>query len=303
MVSIEEQGLRDGLQTLKTPVSVELRLDWIDRLVRAGLQRLQIGAFVHPEKVPMMACTDELFKKIRAKNYEKNITFSALVLNVRGVERAVDAGVAHLSISLSASSTHSVKNTGKDIESSKQEVKQMILLAKKHGIRVRGGIQCAFGCRYEGNIQGDVVCDLAKFLLDQGIDELSLADSTGMGYPLLIEDRVGAVKLLADDKPLGLHLHNTENKGYANVLKGIAAGVTIIDTAFGGLGGCPFIKGATGNVATEDVVHLLRQSEIDTGIDIRAVAQVSQQMEELLGMPLPGLLYKLVQRPDIKFND
>ncbi len=303
MVFIEEQGLRDGLQTLTVLIDADSRLNWIHKLVSAGLRRLQVGAFVHPNKVPMMACTEELFKKIRARNYEKNITFSALVLNVKGVERAIDAGVEHLSISFSASSTHSVKNTGKDIESSKQEVKQMILLAKKHGIRVRGGIQCAFGCRYEGNIQGQAVRDLAKFLLDQGIDELSLADSTGMGYPLLIEERVGAVKSLTKHLPLGLHLHNTENKGYANLLAGITAGVTIIDTAFGGLGGCPFIKGATGNVATEDVVHLLRQSEIDTGIDIRAVAQVSQEMEELLGMPLPGLLYKLVQRPDIKFND
>lgn len=292
IIYIEEQGMRDGLQTLSIPINLELRLKWIDILISSGIKRLQIGSFVHPKLVPMMADTDRLFLELRGRNYG-GVLFSALVLNTKGVERAIDCGVEHLSISLSASDTHSMKNAGKDVERSKVQLVEMIKLARSHKIKVRSGIQCAFGCRYEGSISKNKVLELADFILDQGVDEISLADSTGMGHPLQVEELVSAVKERCRDKMIGLHLHNTENKGYANIYAGIRAGANIIDTAFGGLGGCPFIKGATGNVATEDVVHMLEQMGIATGVDIEKVKEVSLEVENIVGNPLPGLMYKL----------
>lgn len=291
-IYIEEQGMRDGLQTLSIPINLDIRLKWIEILISAGIKRLQIGSFVHPKLVPMMADTDRLFLELRGRNYE-GILLSALVLNLKGVERAIDCGVEHLSISLSASDTHSVKNAGKNVDQSKSQLAEMIKLAKSHKIKVRSGIQCAFGCRYEGAISKSKVLELVDFIVDQDVDEISLADSTGMGHPLQVEDLVSAVKAKCKDKMVGLHLHNTENKGYANIYAGIRAGVNIIDTAFGGLGGCPFIKGATGNVATEDVVHMLEQMGIATGIDIEKVKEVSREVENMLGNSLPGLMYKL----------
>jgi len=294
-VFIEEQGLRDGLQTFHVPVPAFKRMEWIKTLVDAGVKRLQIGSFVNPKLVPMMAETKELFSLIENKSFD-GITFSALALNTKGVQLAIETGVKHLSISLSASNTHSWKNTGKNIEASKRELKEMIELAHNNGISVRGGIQCAFGCRYEGNIDPKAVLGLSDFILEQGVNEIALADSTGMGNPLQIEDMINNLKDIIDDQMVGLHLHNTENKGYANIYAGLRAGVNIFDTTFGGLGGCPFIKGATGNVATEDTVLLLEQLGINTGIDLKKVAIVSKDIESIGGEELPGLMYKLKKK-------
>jgi hydroxymethylglutaryl-CoA lyase len=298
-IQIEEQGLRDGLQTLSIHFPLERRLNWIQRLVAAGVQRLQVGSFVHPRLVPSMADTDQLFQQLLP---QPGVIYSALVLNQKGVERAIAAGVQHLSISLSASDTHSLKNAGKNIAQSKQEIAAMISLAQAQGIAVRGGIQCAFGCRYEGAIAESVVLHLSEYLLSLGVDELALADSTGMGNPQQVTRLLREILPLAGEHQVGLHLHNTENKGYANVYAGLEAGVRLFDTAFGGLGGCPFIQGATGNIATEDTVHLLRQMGIETGIDLLAVAGISQEIEAALAQPLPGLLYSLLNNPKIAFN-
>jgi hydroxymethylglutaryl-CoA lyase len=299
-IVIEEQGLRDGLQSLSEVASLDQKIAWLDQLVDAGLKRIQIGSFVNPKLVPTMADTAELYKLIG--KISSDVVISALVLNVKGVERAIEAGANHLAISLSASDTHSLKNTGKNIEESKSELISMIKLAKEAKITVRGGIQCAFGCRYEGEINESVLQSLIDLLLSQNVDELVLADSTGMGHPDQISKIMIQTVANAGDKPTGLHLHNTENKGYANLYAGIKAGVKIFDTAFGGLGGCPFIKGATGNIATEDVVHLCKQMGIETNIDITKVAKVSDEVEEWLGVKLPGYLYKLITYKELKFT-
>ncbi len=292
VIFIEEQGLRDGLQTLSLPIAIDTKLKWIDTLVNSGIKRMQIGSFVHPKLVPMMADSDKLFLELNNRLYN-GVVFSALVLNIKGVQRAIECGVKHLSISLSASNTHSLKNAGKNLLDSKTQLAEMIKLAQSHGIKIRSGIQCAFGCRFEGQIDKNIVLELVDFILDFDVDEISLADSTGMGNPIKVENMVAAVKEKSKSKLLGLHLHNTENKGYANIYAGLKAGANIIDTAFGGLGGCPFIKGATGNVATEDTVHMMEQMGIQTGVDLSKVASVSRDIENLLGTPLPGLLYKL----------
>lgn len=298
-IILEDQGLRDGLQMLPQTVPTEKKLEWISALVRAGLKRIQVAAFVHPRLVPQMADAEALFGQLEEQS---GVTYSALALNQKGVERAVAAGVRHLAISISASNAHSLKNTRMDIEAAKADFVQNVRLARKNQIVVRGGIQCAFGCRYEGKIPRERVYDLVCHHLDAGVEEIALADSTGMANPWQVREMMETIREICGTTPLALHLHNTENKGLANLYAAIEAGVRQFDVAFGGLGGCPFIKHASGNIATEDTVHLLHQAGFETGVDIQGVAHVSQKVEEWLGYPLPGLLYPLVLDPSLQ-ND
>jgi len=298
-IIIEEQGLRDGFQTLSKTISTEMKLNFIHRLVSAGLTRIQVASFVHPKLVPQMADAEELCKQL-VKN--SDVIYSGLVLNVKGVERGIAAGLNHLSCSISVSDTHSQKNARLTLSEAKTVFRKMVNLSKENQITVRGGIQCAFGCRYEGNIDENHVLDMVDHHLESGIDELALADSTGMGNPRQLGDLMQKVVAKAGHIPVVLHLHNTENKGYANLYAAIEAGVRIFDTAFGGLGGCPFIKNATGNIATEDSVHMLHQMGYKTGIDIHKIAEISRELETVLGEKLPGQLYNLVNNDTFKMN-
>jgi hydroxymethylglutaryl-CoA lyase len=204
-----------------------------------------------------------------------------------------------LAISLSASNTHSLKNARMTIEKAKAAFKTMISVAKAANITIRGGIQCAFGCRYEGKIDEKAVYDLVKHHLNTGVDEIALADSTGMANPFQMKMMMKKVLELAKNTPVSLHLHNTENKGYANLVAALEVGVRQFDTAFGGLGGCPFIKSATGNIATEDTAHMLHQMGFETGIDVKKVAAVSRDFQGFIGSELQGLMYKLYEKEDI----
>ncbi len=296
-VILEEQGLRDGFQTLPITVPTATKLSYIDRLIAAGLQRIQVASFVHPKLVPQMADAEELCKKLQRRN---DVVYSGLVLNLKGVERGIAAGLNHLACSISASDTHSQKNARLNLSEAKQAFKSMVKLAQQEKITVRGGIQCAFGCRYEGKIDTQQVLDLVDHHLNLGVDELALADSTGMGNPKAFADLMEQVLGQAGEIPVILHLHNTENKGYANLYAALEAGVRIFDTAFGGLGGCPFIKSATGNIATEDSAHMIRQMGYETDLDIPKIAAISKEMETTLGYALPGQLYRLVGNETIK---
>ena len=234
-IILEEQGLRDGLQTLQTIIPTIKKLEWINALVNAGIQRIQVASFVNPKLVPAMADAEDLIKAL-PKN--EAVIFSALVLNTRGVERAKLTGIKNLAISLSASDTHSRKNTNKSLEEAKVGMKEMVALALQNKIDVRAGIQCAFGCRYEGKISEELVYDLVKFHLDTGAQEIALADSTGMGNPIQMKRMMNKVLALCGEIPVSLHLHNTENKGYVNMVAALEVGIEQFDTAFGGLGGC-----------------------------------------------------------------
>lgn len=295
-VILEEQGLRDGIQNLPHILPTEKKLEYLNALIDAGLSRIQLASFVHPKLVPQMA---DAAAVCEALPQDTGVLYSGLVLNVKGVERGIEAGLRHLACSISASNTHSQKNARKTLEEAKAAFKEMVKLSQEHGIVVRGGIQCAFGCRYEGHIDQAHVMDMVKHHLDTGIEEIALADSTGMGNPTAIEDLMGKVVEEAKGMPVILHLHNTENKGYANLYAALRVGVRHFDTAFGGLGGCPFIKNATGNIATEDSVNMLHQMGYETGIDLDKLANLSQDMSEYLNQELPGLLYKLKQDPDM----
>ena len=296
-VVIEEQGLRDGLQSEKKAVPTERKLELVDELVDAGLTRIQVCSFVHPKYVPQMADAEAVCAGL---NRRPGVVYSGLVLNQRGVERAVAAGLDHVAASISASNTHSTKNAGMSLEEAQTRYAEMVRTAKAAGVTVRGGLQCAFGCRFEGRIDPDHVLDLVKRHLDLDIDELALADSTGMADPRSVQELVAQVVELAGDRPVILHLHDTEGRGLANALAAIEVGVRIFDTAFGGMGGCPFIRGATGNISTEDLASTLHRMGIDTGIDVRAVAAISRWLEEYFEKPFPGSMHRVLGNEEIK---
>ncbi len=296
-IVLEEQGLRDGFQTLPITISTQKKLNYIKLLEAAGIKRIQVASFVHPKLVPQMADAEELCSKLEKKT---DVIYSGLVLNLKGVERGIKAGLNHLACSISASNTHSQKNARLTLVEAKNAFQEMVKHSKEHGIIVRGGIQCAFGCRYEGKIDENHVLDMVDHHLDTGVDELALADSTGMGNPKQLGALMYKVVEKAKNIPVVLHLHNTENKGYANLYAAIEAGVTIFDTAFGGLGGCPFIKSATGNIATEDSAHMIHQMGYETGLNISKIAEISRELEATLGYKLPGQLYQLIDNNEIK---
>jgi hydroxymethylglutaryl-CoA lyase len=294
MIYIEEQGPRDGFQVEAMPIPTELKIKWIEDAVFAGVKRVQMSSFVHPKLVPQMADAEAVCFGVHK---QEGVIYSGLVLNVKGVERAIKSGLTHIAISMSASDTHSRQNANKSLNEALIEFSEMARVAKEAGLTVRGGIQCAFGCRYEGQISEQFVIDLVKRHLDLGIDELSLADSTGMGNPTQMKRIMSQIVPLAGNLPVILHLHDTEGKGIANMIAAIDCGVTHFDTAFGGLGGCPFIKGATGNIATEDVVHCLNQMGYETGIDNQKMIALAKEVEFFLGRKLPGKV-KIIESLD-----
>lgn len=290
-VTLCEVGLRDGLQNEEPVISTDRKVALIHDLAAAGLKRLQVTSFVHPERVPSMADAELLCAQL---DRSLDVIYSALVLNMTGLQRAHAVGMTHVDVSLSASDTHSRKNANMSQAEAREEVSAMIAYARQVGMVVRGEIQCAFGCVYEGSIPQERVLDLSRFMLSLGIDELSLADSTGMANPLQIRAMLAVLLPLTGALAVSLHLHDTRGLGLANVMAALEAGVTRFDTALGGLGGCPFIEGASGNIATEDTVYLLHEMGIPTRIDLPKVAEVSRQMEMLLGKSLPGKLYHLL---------
>ena len=293
-IVIEEEGLRDGLQNEKRIFSVEEKLRFIHDLEAAGVKRLQVGSFVHPKRVPQMANTDEVF---HALERTPGVVYTGLILNVKGLERALACDVEHLSMSMSASESHNRKNANCTREEAKDRVRDMVTSAKEAGIAVRAGIQSAFGCAYDGAIDPGFVLGVVEMYRDLGVDEINLADSVGLANPRQVFKMTERAKrIVGDGIEISLHLHDTRGMGIANMVAGIQAGATIVDTAAGGLGGCPFIPNATGNIATEDAVFALEEMGIQTGIDWQKTAAVALELEKMVGRVLPGRMAHL--QPD-----
>jgi len=296
-VVIEEQGLRDGLQSEKTFVPTEKKLELIDAVVAAGVKRVQVTSFVNPKVIPQMADAEQVCAGLKP---QPGVIFSGLVLNTKGVERAAAAGLTHVSASISASDTHSRKNANASLKEARKRFADMVRTGKQNGLTVRGGLQCVFGCRFEGAVDPNVVFDVVKEQLDLGIDEIALADSTGMANPRAIREICAEVVELANGATVLLHLHDTEGKGIANAMAALQVGVNHFDTAFGGMGGCPFIKGASGNIATEDLACMLAQMGIATGIDVDKIAAISRSLEVFFGKQFSGKMHRVLARDDIK---
>ena len=296
-VVIEEQGLRDGLQSEGKVVPTAKKLEIINAMIGAGIKRIQITSFVNPKKVPQMADAENLCAGLAKQN---DAVYSALVLNPQGVERAVKAGVSHVTASISASDTHSRRNAGMSLKAARKQFSEMAAIGKKHGLTVRGGLQCVFGCRFEGRIDPTGIIDMLKEQLDMGIDEIELADSTGMADPQSVQQICSPIISAAGDKTVYLHLHDTEGKGLANALAALQVGITHFDTTLGGIGGCPFIKGATGNISTEDLAFMLHQMGIETGISIDKIAAISRSLEDFFNKRFAGKMHRLLERDDIE---
>lgn len=293
-VTLEDESLRDGLQFEQNVLPLEAKLSVFRLLVKAGVRRLQVGSFVHPKIVPQMADTDELIRSIRAEE-KPDVLITALVLNDKGFERALNCGLRHLSMSSSASDTHSLKNVKRPAAEAFSGLLELIRRAVGSGLEVRAGIQCAFGCVYEGAVAEERVVDMARRLAETGANEINLADTTGMADPLRMRRLIAKTRAEIPHLPISIHLHDTRGLGLANMLAAFEAGVTIFDVSAGGLGGCPFVKGAAGNVAAEDAVNLFEQMGVETGIDLGILCQAVERYEKLLGRRLPGRMSRVVQ--------
>ena len=278
-VLIEDEALRDGLQIEKRIFSVDEKLRLIDQLVVAGLRRIQVGSFVHPKRVPQMANTDELFAALKPVD---EVTYTALILNRTGLDRALAAGVRHLSISVSASETHSRKNANKSVSEALTDITATIERALSEGVAVRAGIQSALGCGYEGAISLSRVVDIAALFSRIGAHEINIADSAGLGNPKQVYETVEG----------GPRRHSPRNQDFRctstiraasdlpTFSPGLQAGVTIFDAAAGGVGGCPFIPGASGNIASEDAVLYAQRDGVKSGVDWRKLCAVDDRTRD-----------------------
>jgi hydroxymethylglutaryl-CoA lyase len=292
-VNLIEVGTRDGFQAESKPIPTDLKVETIEALAQAGVRHIQVTSFVHPKWVPQMADAEEVCRRIPAL---PEVRYRALALNRKGVERAHAAGITRLDLSVSVSDTHSHKNANVSVDEALRNLKEMVDLARQEDMEVRVGLQCVFGCTYEGPIPSERILDMTEELLSMKADMISLADTTGMANPLQIKQLLSQLLPMIGETPLVLHLHDTRGTGLANLTAALECGVNWFDTALAGLGGCPFIPGATGNIATEDTLYLLHSMGIETGIDLAGVAACSQRLEQFLGRPLPGKMYRLADQ-------
>ncbi|MFH0996796.1 MAG: hydroxymethylglutaryl-CoA lyase [Pseudomonadota bacterium] len=288
-VTLIEVGPRDGFQFEEKTVPTALKLEIIMRLVEAGFQHIQVASFVHPRKVPQMADAEML---LSALSGIPGVAFSVLALNMAGVERAISSKLAHIEVSISASNRHSLNNTGMSADAALDMGLKMVALSKKHGMHVRAGIQCAFGSGYGEAISDDRIAAMAKDLVTAGADMLCLADTTGMATPLTVHRLFCTVGPVTGNLPIVLHLHDTRGLGPANVMAALSCGISHFDTALAGMGGCPFIQGAAGNIATEDTLFLMSSLNIETGLNLSKIAACSRDLEAFFGKRFPGKLYR-----------
>ncbi len=284
-VEIGEVGPRDGLQN-EAPVAVADRVRLIDALSRTGLRRIEAVSFVSAKAIPPMAGAAEVMAAI---SRVPGVSYRALVPNVKGAELALAAGVDEVEVVVSASETHNRKNVNRSVDESVAAAAELTAVAHAAGTPVEAIVSTAFGCPYEGDVPEARVAAIAARLRDGGADRLSFGDTTGMATPRRVEtllDALGEVGITADT--VGLHFHNTRGTGLANVLAALEHGVTRFDASIGGLGGCPYAPGATGNIVTEDLVHMLEDMGIATGVDLDALIDCAHLAQDLVGRELPG---------------
>ncbi|HBB66747.1 MAG: hypothetical protein A2X28_09775 [Elusimicrobia bacterium GWA2_56_46] len=289
---IHEVGPRDGLQMESGVVPLEKKEAWLRGLMEAGLDIIQVGSFVHPGKVPQMADTDELFRRLTAGKKPAPV-LSGLVLNEKGLERGLACGVELFCLGASASETHSRKNTGMGTEEATQRIIGAAKAAIAAGKKVQVSVQSAFGCGFEGPIPEERVLNMARAYLEAGLRNISLADTAGHAHPAQVERLFGAVLRLDPGVECACHFHNTYGLGMANIFAARRAGVTFFETSFAGLGGCPFTKVAAGNVATEDFVHALQLEGLRKDVDLSRLIDVARGVAEHFGRDMQGYVYKI----------
>jgi hydroxymethylglutaryl-CoA lyase len=287
--TIREVGPRDGLQGERA-LPVEDRVRLIEALAATGVPKLEVVAFVSPKAVPAMADAAEVWRRVQKR---EGVLYSALVPNRRGAEDAVAAGgFQGLQSFLSVTDGYNRRNVGKSVGESVRDVADVADVARAAGLPTEVSISCAFGDPYEGDVGPERVAELAERLLNLGVDALSLADTTGMATPGRVWDLIDRVRRTLPEVPLSLHLHDTRGTAMANVLAALETGVTEFDASVGGLGGSPFAPGANGNLATEDIVHMLTDMGVDTGVDLDRLLEAARLAESLVGHPLASQVSK-----------
>jgi len=293
-ITIHEVVLRDGIQNEKKIVPTEEKLRLIGDLIACGVQRIEVSSFVNPRLVPQMADAETLWERIERR---RGVLYSALILSEGGLERAIRCRVPHVGIFVSASETHSRKNSNKSVSEALKEAVRLIGRAQDAGMKVRAGVMNAFGCAYEGTVPVSRVLRLVRAFMKRGADEICLADSSGLANPLQMENVLARVRGETGEMELSLHLHNTRGLGLANVFSALRQGVAIFDTSLGGLGGCPFIPGARGNIATEDTVLMLQEMKLKTGVDLDRLIRAGLPLETLLGKTFQTFASNLKHAP------
>ncbi|HEX6074934.1 MAG TPA: hydroxymethylglutaryl-CoA lyase [Micromonosporaceae bacterium] len=283
-VSIREVGPRDGLQN-EDPVPTDAKVHLLDALSGTGVRRIEAVSFVHPKAIPQMADADQVWDRARK---DPRVRYSALVPNSRGAQRALDAGFTEIEVVVSASDSHNRRNVNRSTAESLDDIAALIDLLHRNQAMVEVIISTSFGCPYEGDVAPERVAGIVDRVVADGADRVAFGDTTGMATPRRVADLLDGVRSRHAAVPLLLHFHNTRGTALANLLTAMQLGVTEFDASVGGLGGCPYAPGATGNVATEEVVHMLHDMGIDTGIDLDALIEVARLAEEIVGRELPS---------------
>lgn len=299
-ILLHEVGPRDGLQMEKGIVPKEKKIAWLRALASTGVDLVQVGSFVHPTRVPQMADTDEIFRELLAAgDVPKGVVWSGLILNEKGLDRALGCGCRMICAGVSASEAHSKKNTGMTVAESAAQIIGAGKRAVAEGLQVQVSVQSAFGCGYEGAIPAGRVLDIAKRYVEAGLTAISLADTMGYANPGQVEDLFGAVLTLDRSVKCACHFHDTYGLGLTNCWAALRVGVTCFESAFAGLGGCPFTSIAGGNVCTEDWVNLLQQTGKRKDVDLEKLIEIAREVAAFFGRDMPGSIYKVgaIQMP------
>lgn len=293
-IYIHEVGMRDGLQVEREIVPFEKKVEWINKLMDCSIDIIQIGSFVHPVKVPTMCDTDALFEYFsKSKGKHKNVILSGLVLNEKGLERGLKCGVEMFCMGVSASETHSRKNTGMSTDEAIVRITAMAKTALDSGKKVQASVQSAFGCGFEGKISEDRVLQIIDAFVSDGIENVSLADTAGHAYPYQVENIVSMIMEKFPFINLICHFHDTFGMGIANCYTSYKLGIKYFESAFGGLGGCPFTAKASGNVCTEDLVYMFHKMGIRNDINLKNLIKLSKEAEIFFKRELPGSIYRI----------
>jgi hydroxymethylglutaryl-CoA lyase len=288
-ITIVEVGPRDGLQSEPEILPTDSKVTFIEKAIDAGIRRLEVASFVHPKLVPQMADAEALIEKLPQRD---DVSYIGLIMNERGLDRALTTKIHEIGMVVVASDTYNRKNQGCSTSESVSAWQSISAKAKSEGLRANVMISSAFGCPYEGEVKVERVVELAKQVTDAGPAELGIADSIGVAVPDQVAELLGRVKDVIGDIPLRCHFHNTRNTGLANAQAAVVAGVTYLDASIGGIGGCPFAPAATGNIPTDDLLYMLDRSGVRTGVSLEKIIAVSQWLEQELGRGVPALLPK-----------
>lgn len=294
-VEIVEVGPRDGLQNEQTLVDAPTKIALIERMLDAGVRRIEATSFVHPQRVPQMADAEQVMAGVPR---DRDASYIGLVLNDRGLDRALEAGVDEANVVVVATETFSERNQGLSVDEMLASWERIAGRARGAGLRTSVTISAAFGCPFEGEVAAQRIVDLAARIAASGPDEIALGDTIGVAVPPQVTDVVTRVAGQVGRIPLRCHFHNTRNTGYANAVAALDAGVAALDASVGGIGGCPFAPDATGNIATEDLIYLLDRSGVDHGVSLREATRTAEWIGERLGATVPGLLSRAGPFPD-----